>query len=352
MSLVPTPVLIELLPLGGLQSDWGDELFERMGLGPAGGAQSAAMTPAQQLMLMRRIAHGNALARPISARWQRSFGALMTTRARQEEFSMTSVRLGNQGYMDGTPADESLMNALEEMAGIPGVVRVRTRDTWPAGMPVLIEMIVDHWWPGGCTDTVDVQWSANDGAASGHVSARRHAPLDVGLEGHVTMSLDITIQNLCIRIFGEEPGKRVVRDTNAVQSVIQYDTVASMDQVMAPLEGTEYDELIRTCVVASWEDNMLFLDQSRLRGTPIEGAAVAVKAEMLQDGVMRGWYEMRCIAGGPGFTMTSWHDADTGNWSEGGQWTVRLRTYPEWAVQVLDADRYWQGVVDLPLHVK
>ena len=35
-----------------------------------------------------------------------------------------------------------------------------------------------------------------------------------------------------------------------------------------------------------------------------------------------------------------------------GQWTLRLKTDPEWALKNLDADKYWDGEITIPLTIK
>jgi hypothetical protein len=349
MSLVPTPVAIELVPIGGIDGVFGREVVRRAGMAPGrGGRVGMTLTDADQVRLARRVARGNWLARPIGGRWRKSYGALVD-RVGWRVLDLGGLETGREQTVEGNPPSEALLGALRETLDLPCELPIQTRNKWPRGVPIRVDLRATEWWPQSVYCDVNVDWSANKGASSGEERRwRGWVAFDPGLEGRVTVDLDISLDQELAWLRGQDGQWR--RGVQRVEGSVSYEVVDSIDDAMTAVGGDEYDELILDVVEARWERDMLdFYGVDKLKGTALEGVAIGARAEMLQDGVVRGWYEVRCIGGGPGFSMSGWHDAGTGDWEEGGTWAVRLRTDETMALYVLDAAQYWRGEVELPL---
>jgi hypothetical protein len=146
---------------------------------------------------------------------------------------------------------------------------------------------------------------------------------------------------------------------------VPYRIEGSIDEILTPVVDPAIDQLI----ASSQYDGGMRADYRipSTRTSQTKGVAFGVIVEYLLDGVVqateRAWW-----SGGEAAFRTSdsvgskWIDgprfpegsSKRSPWSakSGENWTVRIRSDPETALRVIDADKYWQGDVTIPLTIR
>ncbi len=364
LSIVPTRVVVELLPLQGLSGPLGKELDERISavrLGPVGrGVLASGLSREEHLYLLRRCVEGNWLARPIDEKWKASYGAILRGwNARLCGFA------GDGEIQDplGGPASPDLLETLKAQGQLPAELTVKSRGIWVEGRPIHVQFDVAQWWPIYMLDDVDCRWTASNGAAapvSGKISGRGGLPFSIPLSGTVTLDIDVDIKSE-----SHQPNDHSTRLVQTVHRQLTYRTVATFDECLTPVSGPEIDKAVGDNVHLSWAPGRgLMPDMTALNIPNCDDVAFGMTAEIMKgDEVVEGTC-LRWLGNSRMWTMGGWPKGmpvpyKDSEWEavrkrlgaaqgEAG-WTVRLRTDPQSALEVIDAKRYWKGEVVIPL---
>ncbi len=356
-STLPTSVVMHMLPMGGMDGPWGYEVMRRLGrtVGPLGRPSTMTLTRAERAAMLRRAARGNILARPVGEPWQASYGTFLKnfsnalySRTSEGEI-VTPIRDG--GSVRAEEAGPLIRAALDEMARIPPVVRaIRTRDRWPRGTPPTIRVEVEHWWPMGYGDDVNLRWSANDGAQAGENAGRLEYELPVTLAGPVTLDLEIEIRQYDYSSRNLRPVVKTERRT------LSYHTTDTLDQAVGILESAAADKILTDNLAAQLSMQFMFLIDARgLAGHGLDDVGFGATAEIIVDGEIVSTFQCRWLGdtlgssqNGPGFRNNAVRE-DVIEAAKAGRATLRLRSNPDWALKVLDAERIWFGETEIPL---
>lgn len=351
LAPVPTRVILELLPPGGIDGALGVELQRRLGVAPRRDGNFRQSTSVHDhIMILRYVLGGSLLARPVSDRWKDSYGALI-----RRFNSRLYWRDATRGVLDrsgGEAAPPELVKAVDDLRMLPPVLRVRTRDRWPVGLPILVEIAVEHWWPTGVMDEYSTTWSANGGAARGKQGGRGYCTLEVPLDGEVALELEVEV------LQEDYMDRSRNRDTGLKRHFsLHYTAVQSIDEVIPPTVNPMLDALLASEVEVNHR-SALGLWSSM--GPEADGVGFGVFADVMDGSELVATYRIRWLGGKRGSTTSMVSVPAPGDWQAAlarmnagaGQpgWTVRLRPDPIWALYELDATSYWNGKeVTLPL---
>ncbi len=363
LSTLPARVVIELIPIGGIDGPFGWDVRMRLGLVPdKRGTTRVTLSPDEEVYLIRRIARGNIFARPISARWRASFGEVrrqgngIVFRFSSDRFPMT--------YRDGTPSDDARHEALLEMLTIPSDTLARTRDRWPRGVPISIETKPDNWWPSGVTEDSIMRWKTKDGERFGEEKYKWNCTLDPFDQAEV--QLDIEVTHL-LRFWDADRDDTIARETT--HHTLSWTTVDSIDDAMTPVRSDEIDAHLEEFLLAEFLTGRLggkrpglHLTTTGLDSLLVAGISFGVRVEIWLDDEPKGWFNGRWTSDMFGMTRSGTDWQIEGGWQaaqayvtehkDAGRWTLRLTTDPEWSLRNLDADKYWDGEITLPLTIK
>jgi hypothetical protein len=358
-STLPTSAVMHLLPFGGMDGVWGDEARRRLGRGPGRKGQFTpmALPRAERATMLRRAARGNVFARPTDERWIASYGEFLKGQSTAlygiKDDGTYVTFINDSRSLHSEDAGPEIDAALREMAAItPLLKEVRTREVWPVGIKPLVRFTVETWWPMGYSDDVTVRWSANNGAQTGENSGRMEFHLPVTLEGEVTLDLEIAIKQ---RGSSNKPNTPT-RTLKTERRQLIYATCPSLEQAAPFVQSDDVDARVASLVVAKLSPQfMFFLDAQGLAGHGLDDVGFGAVAEIIVEGRrVADPFKVRWLGPARGCTMSGLsltedqrklaHQA-----AAAGAATLRLRTDPEWALNVLDAKQIWMGDVEIPL---
>ena len=357
--------MIELLPLGGMEGPFGKDLERRLGFAPDKlGKKEVSISHSEQLYLIRRVTRGNVLARPIGERWRASYGELHT-RDMRRMFTFGSYTESTE-YLDGEPADDALKEAMIGMLDIPVEVRLRTRRGWPAGVPIMIEVGVDRWYPAGASGTMKMKWTTPDGSQSGEV---QQFAWNIGVPSiHPTESMpEPTIEIEITQMPTIWPwDKNEPIEWETTRYTLSWVIVDSIDDVMTAVRSPQLDAHLIQTLNPTWDGAAeylsLHLDANRLDPTIVRSISFGMRGELWHNDksvgtITVGWIgDMKpLVPGGRGLSMQMRQQIDQKYIQEHkgeGEWTLTLKPDHLWAILNLDAEKYWDGEITIPLTIK
>jgi len=345
LSFVPTPVVIELLPIGGLDGPFGTALLRRMYSAPLpSGDYETTITDADRLRMVRRIAEGNILARPVSERWRRSFGEL------HRYDSKIGVTLpGGDGYV------EECAEAAKAWLEIPVDLTVRTRDKWPRDAMIVIETDLRHYWPRMYGDMAQMRWSALETEESNEGRFRGGFSLEPGTApGGIELEIDVRAVPFSVETRTRDYERAETVHTESFR--VEYEFVDDISDVMTPVATEELDTLLETSLTVSYRDRSgLLFDTMKTRDLLPEGLGVGLRGEILHNGEPIGYHAIGSFGPKSYGVYREYYERERNptqymsDNKDSGQWTIRITPEPEWALRQLDCDKYWKGEIELPL---
>lgn len=353
-DLVSTPILVELVPIGGYDGPFGQELMRRMGMTGPNSWRVSTLSPEELVHIATRLKDGNWLARPMSVRWQDSFGRVI----RATQFSSFG-RL----RMPGTQTTAARDEAMRSWYDLPPVVRFRTRPRWPEGYNLWIETKRRLYWPwpttleilirrhGESRDPTDI--SGDDGFLSREKSA-----------GVGTAIFDLTLNQY-------RQGEMTPGDWDSVPTVeiskskveIPYNIGGTIDEILTGVSSAELDS--RVAGISYEVGGGIRCDTSGVTGGPAENVGFGVIMEFYLDGVLiakeRRWWDGSTVTedwdrvgGREWVALDSAPENPRSPWQAqpGENWTIKVKSDAETALRVIDRVQYWKGEVEIPLIVR
>lgn len=257
--------------------------------------------------------------------------------------------------MDGTPATDELRHAIEQLFRTPATLHVQTRERWPRDVAPLIETIVEHGWLWPAMEEVNIRWSAGD--QSGEGRARGFAKLPITSErDEVEVDLEVDVVQ---RMALPDPERR---ELFTERHTLEWQVVDGIDDVMTPLRSRELDAWLVSWMrpeIRRGELVTFALPWGRDCPVDISDVAFGIRIEIFENGEEVAMQRARWIGyygdGGKGAMGTGdrWKELKAALQERGdsGNWTVRLRLDPVEALYMIDAERYWDGDITLPLTI-
>jgi len=362
---VPTWVLIEGLPVAGMESGWADELRTRVtasGYMTVGGrtnrGRGQPMSRDTYLHLLDRCIEGNWLAQPRDERWRASYGQML------QETRLPSR--GSSAYPDGTPEDRALQSAFDRIARIPPEVQFDTREQWVSGFPIMLEGRLEHWWTQRYKLRVALRWRIGDGPWN-HEHTREQSSagscaIRVFIEnppaGEFEVACEVPVRPLrqawrpfrnsgtSFRLGLAADGHREVSAEVLRFRIAQLE---SADGLIAPVQDAAIDAHLHQGLRIKLSEFNSRLDPSAIQGGASVGVAVAGDLIAIRDGVERR-------LGAVVWTMGDKWRQDCGPWFSGGDGRTRAamrwggRDCP-WRLSALDSRRRTRPAEPLGLRV-
>jgi len=348
LSLIPTSIVIECLPMGGVDGPFGETLFQRMGVKPwRNGQFETTITDADKLHMVNRIATGNVLARPVSERWRRSYGAL-----HQYDWKLGVTLPGRTGYV--AESAEAGQAWLE----LPLELTARTRDKWPRTVPIHVQTDLEHYWPRTHSERASVRWSALETEESDSTHFRGHFTLPPGTApGGIELDIDILAVPWNAETRRAEPDKAELVYTKSFR--LEYELVDEVNDIMTPLESNEIDAILQQNFAFSYrERGGIMCDSSKTQSLLPADLAIGYRAEICHDGEPIGYDAVGSFSPNSygSYRVYTEREREPARYikenQDNGAWTVRITPEPEWAVRQLECARYWQGDIEVPLDFK
>ena len=362
-TAVPTSILIEALPLTGLESSMGSELLQRYGYKSLKWDPLLTGVSAQDIeYLAWRIAQGNVFARPISARWRSSYGKL-ASQASHVLFNMgpASEDAGDDPPPltdDSPPAVQQARkcSAMKELLKLPSLVEVSTRPRWPKGIPLYVHVLQGRWWPGPTSSNRcilpkpssdrDQIWRA---AWSGYTLVQTPS------SGKGEVSIHLGVERSLLWRHWKYRNDELVEDRTFV---VTYTIGGEAEEIIKPVSSPSLDQLLASAVRIPQDGSLnCNMHYGGTRTPEASGIAFGILVETLLNGqvqrTQRMWWR-----GTPGFDeFLGVEDLKQDKSlpllvrhpNQNEQWSVRIRSDVEAALRVLDCDRYWKGEINIPL---
>lgn len=354
-GLVSTPVLVELIPIGGYDGPFGRELMRRLGMtGPRSWGPST-ISPEDLVSLAKRLKEGNWLARPISDRWQDSFGRVIKATQRHT-FSLWDP--------PDSKRTAALEKALRSWYDLPPVVTFRTRPRWPEGYRLWVETRERLYWPSPTNLGIEIRRHGESGDPT-NIWPNYGFACPEKAAGVGTLTFDLTLYQF--RQGDVAPG-----DGGHIPSVmisqrkleIPYTIGGSIEEILTGVKSAELDSRIAGIqyeVGPGW----VSCGTWSVTGGSAEGIGFGVIMEFYRDGVLiakeRHWWDGSTATGDwdrvrgservrldpPPASPRRVSDAKPGE-----NWTIKIKSDPETALRVIDRAQYWEGEVEIPLIIR
>ncbi len=359
---MPSWLLAELVPVHGtdamkLDANPGGVLIDRliatMYPDHAGLKTGRTMTNEEVLSVLRRMAEGNIYAPPGSPRWIKTSGAWIGGQAFRFE-----APGGGWQYPDGTPADDALNQVFEKLSQVLPPWNPSTRAIWPAGSRVTIYSGFERpRWP--------VEGELNERAI-------------LRIEGHEDIVVDGFIKNFFIEPIGE-PGDRIEAElelslfrervwnrtpetvpAKTERFTIGWTVAAGVDQVLNTTDSDQIRDAMIALVapsIARVLDEPGYLDDW-LR-PEFDRIAFAIEAEVFdgEESLGKSQHWWMAIGGewvtrttsAQGTTMDQYNafGARSNEARDKGTLRVVIRGVPEQALRITEAEKAWDGEVDV-----
>ncbi len=354
---VSTPLLMWMMPVSGPNGLVAQEVLRRLGIRARhdGRAQRTA-TVDDVAAIITRAARGVPGVRPLSGQWINNYGPWLNTYAWAYAFATLPARRPGPGA--ASVEDTPIQRALREQAALPVVVgAARTRQVWPVGADVIVEVPVTHWWPANQHASLRWEWRAGSQGVANTADFRGHATLKGATQavGRVAVSGDAHVQ----RQVGSEPPI----DTGQVTKVsVDFEVRGTVDEVLRPVRSQRLDWVLaqQLCVEQS-TGPLLVVGYSGALGTGglgFDGLAVGAVCVVSYHGTPLVRLGTRWTIGAG--NMHWWSDTDSAasearlrdalahHAGEEG-WTATLRADPMAALAELDATERWDGEITIPI---
>ncbi len=348
LSLVPTTLLTESLPIVGGNSWAGDELQRRMGTAVWGKTRTYArtLTDNQLSAIVTRIRHGNWLAPPGSEAWTTSYGVPWANLRNRY-----SVKDGQVKAFNGAPVSGSLAGAIMSMAEFPINVTLRTRSRWPVGAAVYIEAEVPSIWPHGLVDSQTLMWSIDPAQPTRQDDIRGFVLVQIPQTGHVVLTGTLHIYQHP----SHKPGSpSVLRNTVPVR--LEFDIDGAAEDVLSPVVSPALDQFFAKSAAFRVESGSVTF-------TPPPGAMNPEYADVAFAGIYEvcdgehviTWCHFRWLPAAQRWTVgdcfgdQSKEDQALMEGRFDPAWTIRVRSSVEDALKLIDATRYWSGQFEVPI---
>lgn len=353
-SLISTRWLVELVPIGGYDGPFGQELMRRLGMTPPRGwSMPPAASPDEIAFVVQRAAAGNLLAHPLSARWKDSYGRIILA-ARETVFS--SYFYNWQHNLGLKPINDS----WKALYDIPPELHIRTRSRWPEGVPIWVEMSVAEYWPFRGLLGISIEPKGREVQRLGYPYlgfTMDAMPLGAGdIQFDASISKTILTPEL-----GEGASHTVFEGARKLQ--LRYRVIGTIDEIMTPVESPALGSLLEAGQY-TFNRGWVMSDFPPIHGGPAEGIAFGLMLEFHLDGKLmarqRVWWDGSSPPTGTERKLaTEWIDLDPppsgfkSPWSARSDehWTIKARSDPETALRVIDCDRYWKGEIEIPMVV-
>jgi hypothetical protein len=365
-TLLPDRLLIWLLPIappssGGVYG----EIVSRAGRND--------LSDGDRVALLNRCASGDWHSEPVTDKWIGKYGNFIADWRRSF-------------------VDDQKLEAL--LLPIPPRLDAATRDTWPEGMPVAINVQLRDWWPWGMEcrirATPRIPGPGADGSTptttfyrTGDDRYLRSAyalylpPLDPNVK---EIAIDFEIDRR--RMANHNRGRGGSRALDSDRPVIENDWIpagkqtitlktraqGTLEQIASPASDPALDHAVGQVFrmgAVKWAAGAspvrFYINPALTHAPPFDDVAVGVMAELLCDGTVARRLNLWWLGGargGPsrrnyGFEI-AYEDQQllqSAN-AEDGLWTMRIRGDPHLALRAGTAARYWSGEVTLPLRLQ
>jgi hypothetical protein len=346
-DLVPTRLLVELVPIGGYNGPFGQELMGRFGMtGPRAWMAPNTISSDDMTYVVTRLGNGNWLARPMSERWKSSYGRVIRELCLTDRIEVSEV---------------NLVDALREWYTLPPELSLRTRKVWPEGYSLWVESREQTWWPWPTYLSVAVR-RAGAGGDYQEIRPWQGFLCPESEAGTGVIHFEATLTQ-CRQ--GETPGNddsqmpRLALEGRQLD--VPYCIGGSIDQILTPVRSAEVDAMLR-CLAYEGGEGSASVNFWDMVGGPVEGLALGLMLEFRLDGELmlkqRVWWdgtapqdrdsadvrmEFVRVEPEPANFKSPWEATPAENW------TIIIKSDPEMALRVIDRDRYWEGEVQIRL---
>ena len=367
-SLVSNRMLIAGLPFARDVDDfWCREMARRVQagtptrdrvLGQSRAAFLMPMTEDEWRAFFERCVEGDARARPISKDWRLKYGELLT--------------IWSDGGWPHSPATSKAALAVQDiLLQLPVQPKIRTRERWPAGVPLYLEGTIDSWWPYNTPLRATIE-SEIEGLQPTTLASR---PVGILLPereiGFQSFTLDAQLQ------YNHAPDARTTNNgeiKDIAPIPVKLEIVPEMVDCITPFRSKEVTDALSAGLVATIDEMggsgrlFLVLDVLATINPQLDGIAIGAEAEVLSNGeVVHSnpvWWEPGSKQRLRSFNVLALNQV--GNLGRTDHelinllvefagpddvWEFRLRSDPEIALRVLDCDRYWDGEITIPLTI-
>jgi len=303
--------------------------------------------------LYEKLARGDFRAPTLSERWRRTYGRIIRT-----------IKPMTGPLAAGQVSQEIPEGVRAALMSIPPMLEFRTRPVWPVGAPLYVEVRSDDWWPRPYSHLASI-----------------HAPDD---DKFVARSYGYDGLNV-FAVPWVKPGDRDVRITYRIVQSEQLrtsrqsrDYASGVTSVPIELRGTIEDLLtpVRDPDLTAALAAALKLDclrpsrfqtypqlQNRDTRTPaFVDIAIAGILEFSANGQV--WAEVPAwwMVKQTPYGFLTIEECNTRQHLDFANarpvrptpeaWTVRFRSDPEIALRVIDATKYWEGEIDVPVVIR
>ncbi len=352
---VSTPLLMWMMPLSGPSGPAGQEVLRRLGICAwPGGALRRTTTAEDAAAIISRAARGVPGVRPLSPQWVNAYGPWLNTYAWAYSFAL--IPASGPGFGAASAQDPPIQRAFREQAALPVLVgAARTRQVWPVGADVVVEVPVTHWWPMNQYPSLRWEWRAGRNAEPRQDEFRGFATLTGTTEvaGRVTISGPLHVLS--------QSGGRPATDTGQVVDLsIELDVRGTVDEVLHPVRSRRLDwVLAQQLCVEQATGPLLIVGYSGALGTGglgFDGIAVGAKCIVSYRGTPLAQLGARWTIGANRMVQSStsgpseslFMDALAQHAGEEG-WTATLQPDPVAALAELDATERWEGEITIPI---
>ncbi len=336
VAAVPTTGLILALPwIESMHDLLAEELLEHR-------ADPSVLWPVQEWLLVERCLRGDQARRPISEEWLSFYGLMLHELKRN------------------SPQEPYWLGRAEALVE----VNIRTRPTWPVGIPLYGQWSLDRWNQHAFYDIVIEP--LDHGLASTRVVAEppRAYRFDPSWSDHRILLGTPDSSSALLRYRAEVSIGDFDLRSHDVHVPIRF--VASVDDVLEPVSSTLVEDWLAgelRPVLIGYEGSDEFAVQLwkkwSLYGIPdeVEHLTFAFRIEVICSAEVVGeafaWFEFESGAY-PAFSAPvrlDWRDEKKRVFSRDEKWTVRLCGDANTALRNIDSDRYWSGDIERPLRL-
>ena len=332
-SLVSNTTLVWGLVFSTDADDWiGREVFQRI--------SNRLFSHDELKSFFDRCANGDLFARPISNRWKVKYGELI---------ELTEFEL----YRFGQIAGDGQEVPNDALWALPVELEFKTRDPWPAGVPLFIEARMQSWWPYPTGHSIVVTPRLPDAETLQFGGPLRGILLPLTEVQETTIEFDYTVSRARVR----QP-KPLYETVATGTKRITIRIAEQLKDDFKPIRDKQLDEILE----AELSYKLTRIDgkvraimfDTRAMGSPdLEGLAFGVVLEFIfDDEVVASWPFW--IMGGKSGAFGGRMSAYEGDFEKLRQtpstdgWTLRVRSDPEIALRVIEAKKYWEGEITIP----
>ena len=359
---MPSWLLAELVPVHGtdpmkMDSNPGGVLIARlvatMHPNHGGLEYRRTMTNEEVLSVLRRISDGNIYAPAGSPRWVETNGEWLGGQI----FRFKSPTGGWQ-YPDGTPADEALNQVFEDLSQVLPPWNPSTRGLWPEGERVTVYSgFVRPKWPveGNLDERAVLRIKGRDDiVVDGFISYFQIDPIgEAGDRIEAELELSVFREYLGNRDPDAEPAK-------TERFTIGWSVASGVEQV---LDSTDSDQIQNAMIALVAPSIARVLDRPGYHedwlSPEFDRIAFAIEAEVFdgEESLGKSQHWWMAIGGewvtrttsAQGTTMDQYNafGARSNESRDKGTLRVVIRGVPEQALRITEAEKAWDGEVDV-----